>query len=140
MFLKRALFGVIGISLFLTLLLVRAQDAEKETRRMMIDTRSASSFEAGAILGSISIHLRGFSDKVRLAEIFAKQLDAFLHDDIWNSDQAKTLTPFCNGPWCEQSSAAIKKLLRVGYPAHLLKYYRGGMQGWKSLGLTVVVI
>ena len=25
-----------------------------------------------------------------------------------------------------------------GYPAHKLKWYRDGMQGWKSLGLTTV--
>jgi hypothetical protein len=29
-------------------------------------------------------------------------------------------------------------LLALGYPAHKLKWYRGGMQSWKSLGLTTV--
>jgi hypothetical protein len=29
-------------------------------------------------------------------------------------------------------------LLALGYPAHKIKWYRGGMQSWKSLGLTTV--
>jgi hypothetical protein len=29
-------------------------------------------------------------------------------------------------------------LLNFGYPAHKLKWYRGGMQDWEILGLTVV--
>jgi rhodanese-related sulfurtransferase len=32
----------------------------------------------------------------------------------------------------------IKALLEVGYPAEKIKYYRGGMQAWTSLGLSVV--
>jgi rhodanese-related sulfurtransferase len=45
---------------------------------------------------------------------------------------------YCNGPWCGQSPTAIKRLLRAGYPASRIKYYRGGMQSWESFGLTVV--
>jgi hypothetical protein len=29
-------------------------------------------------------------------------------------------------------------LLAMGYPAHKLKWYRGGIQEWKQLGLTTV--
>jgi hypothetical protein len=29
-------------------------------------------------------------------------------------------------------------MLREGYPASKINYYRGGMQGWESVGLTVV--
>lgn len=57
----------------------------------------------------------------------------------WDFAGAKTLALWCNGPWCDQSSRAIKALLRLGYPAAKLKYYRGGMQAWKLLGLTTVV-
>ncbi|HBW06905.1 MAG TPA: sulfurtransferase, partial [Gammaproteobacteria bacterium] len=28
--------------------------------------------------------------------------------------------------------------LKYGYPAAKIKYYRGGMNAWKSLGLTTV--
>ncbi|HAY41475.1 MAG TPA: sulfurtransferase, partial [Gammaproteobacteria bacterium] len=29
-------------------------------------------------------------------------------------------------------------LLQIGYPASKLKYYRGGMNSWQSLGLSTV--
>jgi hypothetical protein len=33
---------------------------------------------------------------------------------------------------------AIKAMLREGYPTEKILYYRGGMQAWHILGLTVV--
>lgn len=57
---------------------------------------------------------------------------------LWNFEHAKTLVFYCNGPWCGQSPTNIRQLLALGYPAHRLKWYRGGMQAWKSLGLTTV--
>jgi rhodanese-related sulfurtransferase len=57
----------------------------------------------------------------------------------WNYQKAKSLALWCNGPWCDQSSRAIQALLSLGYPAAKLKYYRGGMQMWKLMGLTTVV-
>ena len=37
------------------------------------------------------------------------------------------------------SNRAIANLLSVGYPGEKIYYYRGGMQGWLTLGLTVHV-
>jgi rhodanese-related sulfurtransferase len=51
---------------------------------------------------------------------------------------ARTLAIFCNGPWCGQTPNYIRTLLALGYPAEKLKWYRGGMQDWCGLGLTVV--
>ncbi len=41
--------------------------------------------------------------------------------------------------WCGQSPRAVKGLLALGFPPEKILYYRGGMQAWQSLGLTVVV-
>ena len=57
----------------------------------------------------------------------------------WNFGKAKELLLWCNGPWCDQSPRAIRNLLALGYPAEKLRYYRGGMQDWMVLGLTVTV-
>lgn len=59
-------------------------------------------------------------------------------EEEYDFSKAKTLAMFCNGYWCGQTPAMIRKLLEVGYPAEKLKYYRGGMQAWTSLGFTVV--
>ncbi|MDH3355786.1 MAG: rhodanese-like domain-containing protein, partial [Chromatiales bacterium] len=37
-----------------------------------------------------------------------------------------------------QSPLAIKALLKLGYPAEKLKWYRNGMQDWEILGLSTV--
>ncbi len=73
-----------------------------------------------------------------LAEILQTQFGAQLVDGQWDFRNAKTLVMFCNGIWCPQSSANIKTLLGLGYPAYKLKWYRGGMQDWVSVGLTTV--
>ena len=56
----------------------------------------------------------------------------------WDCTKAEKVLLFCNGPWCGQSPMAIKAMLREGYPADKILYYRGGMQAWHTLGLTVV--
>jgi len=61
-----------------------------------------------------------------------------LADGSYNFDNAKTLAMFCNGYWCGQTPTMVRAMLEVGYPAEKIKYYRGGMQAWTSLGMTVV--
>jgi rhodanese-related sulfurtransferase len=58
--------------------------------------------------------------------------------DVIDYRGAKTLVMFCNGMWCGQSPNNIKNLLKFGYPAEKIKWYRGGMQDWEILGLTTV--
>lgn len=57
---------------------------------------------------------------------------------VFDYSAAKTLVLFCNGMWCGQSPASIYALRKFGYPADKIKYYRGGMQDWKILGLSTV--
>jgi rhodanese-related sulfurtransferase len=39
--------------------------------------------------------------------------------------------------WCGQSPTAIRAMIAAGYPAEKIQYYRGGMQDWRILGLSV---
>ncbi len=57
---------------------------------------------------------------------------------VFDYSNAKTLVLFCNGMWCGQSPASIMTLLKFGYPAEKIKWYRDGMQSWETLGLTTV--
>lgn len=56
----------------------------------------------------------------------------------YNFSKAKELVLFCNGPWCPQSTFAIKNLIKIGFPQDKLLWYRGGMYSWKMLNLTTV--
>lgn len=78
------------------------------------------------------------TDPDRIAEILVFRFGAARVGPLWNYENAKTLVFYCNGPWCGQSPTNIKQLLSMGYPAHKIKWYRGGMQEWKMLGLTTV--
>jgi rhodanese-related sulfurtransferase len=57
---------------------------------------------------------------------------------VFDYSNAKTLVLFCNGMWCGQSPASIKSLLKYGYPAEKIKWYRDGMQAWEILGFNTV--
>ena len=65
-------------------------------------------------------------------EIEIKDTGLFYFDD------AKTLVMYCNGMWCGQSPNNIKSLLKYGYPADKIKWFRGGMQTWEILGFNTV--
>ena len=56
----------------------------------------------------------------------------------WVCSNALSVFAFCNGPACGQSPLAIKAMVREGFPAEKIHYYRGGMQDWTVLGLTTV--
>ena len=77
--------------------------------------------------------------KSKIAKIFTLLGMNIVKDGKWNFEKAKELTIFDNGIWCDQSRRLINGLLKYGYPADKIFYYRDGFQGWKILGLTTVV-
>ena len=128
---------------------------------VIVDARTPSWHKKGTIPGSVNIPFTQFekdANSVEIAEIFESLgaverdevnpiiraiesvglLDGDLKTDTWDFSNAKDVLLWCNGPWCGQSPRAIRGLLKAGYPAEKLYYYRGGMQMWQSLGLTTV--
>ena len=116
---------------------------------MVVDSRTPEWVRRGTIPGSVNVPWNQINVDVQgsfeiaaeaetLADILQKQFGAQLVDGKWDFRNAKTLVLFCNGIWCPQSGANIQTLLNLGYPAYKLKWYRGGMQDWVSVGLTTV--
>lgn len=103
-----------------------------KTGGKLIDGRTVEWHVDGTIPGAINMPYTQMAD--RLDEIGCVKNA----DGKWNCENAETVLLFCNGPWCGQSPMAIKAMLREGYPAEKILYYRGGMQAWHTLGLTVV--
>ncbi len=118
------------------------QISDGEASMLVIDSRTPAWVEKGIIPGTVNIPWDtldiGKSDPAAVQDILENQLGAKQRDGFWNFDKAKTLVLFCNGSWCGQSPTTIKGLLKIGYPAHKILWYRGGMQDWESLGLTTV--
>lgn len=80
------------------------------------------------------------TDSAKVADTLEFVFGAARVGNLWNFENAKIAVFYCNGIWCGQSPTNIKQLLALGYPAHKLKWYRGGMQSWKSLGLTTASV
>ena len=97
---------------------------------LIIDARTIEWHVKGTIPGSKSMPYTQIIS--RLGELGCKK------GAKWDCSNAKTVLLFCNGLWCGQSPTAIRAMLREGYPASKMLYFRNGMQGWQSLGLTVV--
>lgn len=118
------------------------QIGDGDASTLVIDSRTKAWVEKGVIPGSVNIPWDtldiGKSDPVAVQDILENQLGARQHDGFLDFDQAKTLVLFCNGSWCGQPPTTIKGLLKIGYPAHKILWYRGGMQDWESLGLTTL--
>ncbi len=105
---------------------------------VLVDARIPAWFRKGSIPGAVNIPFTLFApdnpyrDRILLV-LGAKKLE----DGTWDFGGARELMLFCNGPWCAQSPRAIRNLITAGYPPEKLHYYRGGMQAWQILGLTV---
>ena len=128
---------------------------------ILIDARTPSWFQKGTIPGSVNIPFTDFNPensteklaaalnklnvkkKDKSGSSFVDSIlgwisgDAKAAESIWDFSEAQEILLYCNGMWCGQSPTAIKNLLALGYPAEKIYYYRGGMQSWQSLGLTV---
>lgn len=99
---------------------------------VLVDGRIRPEFEAGTIPGAVSVPYNEAAD--RLGE-FGCEIDF----EGWIcSEDAPAVVLFCNGPWCGQSPTAARNMIEAGFPAEKIFYYRGGMQNWNMLGLTVV--
>ncbi len=115
--------------------------SEGDESILVIDSRTADWVAKGTIPGAINIPWKSLNpeqgaDSISIGEILEGQLNATNLEGLWDYSQAKTLIMFCNGMWCGQTPNNIKNLLKFGYPAHKLKWYRGGMQNWENLGLS----
>lgn len=104
---------------------------------LLIDARMPRFFYTETIPGSVNIPFTLFSSSKAskvLDLLGAKQKNGKL-----DFSETIDLCLFCNGPWCDQSPRAIQALIKAGYPRDKLKYYRGGMQLWKTFSLTTVL-
>ena len=128
---------------------------------IIVDARTPAWWKRGTIPGSVNIPFTVFGldtndpqliDMMRVLGAkrrgdvsgFTRTIEGFglmggdQKTDEWDFTSAKKVILWCNGMWCGQSPRAIKGLLELGYPPEKIMYYRGGMQGWQSLGLTVI--
>ncbi|WP_420550390.1 rhodanese-like domain-containing protein [Litorivicinus lipolyticus] len=119
------------------------EQASVDSSILVVDTRTENWHEDLHIPCTTNVSFKNFADikddaLFYLTEVFGVEEN---DDGSLNFDNAKTIVGYCNGYWCGQTPAMFKRakysMVALGYPVEKLKYYRGGMQAWTSLGLTV---
>lgn len=105
-------------------------EALSDPEVIVVDSRTPDWFHQGTIPGAVNIPYTEAVD--RLGELGCE-----IDFEGWLCEEARNVALFCNGLWCGQSPTAIRRMIEAGYPADRISYYRGGMQAWRVLGLTV---
>ena len=108
---------------------------------IVIDSRTPNWVAKGTIPSAINVPWPSLNPAkgatpIDIAEIMQSVFNVTESEGLFDFSDAKTAVMFCNGMWCGQSPNNIKNLLKFGYPAHKIKWYRGGMQDWEILGLS----
>lgn len=117
---------------------LRSKAAVHPERYILVDSRSAQWYEQRTIPGAVNVLVNLTPPETPALDAALRKLGVKLIGGTYDFSQAKTALLFCNAAWCAQSRLTIETLLAMGYPAEKLKWYRGGIQSWLSLGLTTV--
>lgn len=104
---------------------------------LLIDARVPDWYAKGTIPGAVNVPFSTLGPESGYQSQILQALGASESGGGLDFSNALELTIFCNGPWCGQSHHAIAALTEAGYPPEKIKYYRGGVQNWLLLGLTI---
>ena len=114
------------------------EDMQDDKELLFVDSRKPQWYESVSIPSAINIPFTYFTDpkNIKLKQEALIRFGVKSIEGGYEFTHAKTILFFCNGVWCRQSPQMIEALLALGYPPQKMKWYRGGMQSWLSLGMT----
>jgi rhodanese-related sulfurtransferase len=117
------------------------QMSDGDSSIVLVDSRTPNWVAKGTIPSAINqpwttLNPAKGATPIEIAEIMQEVFNVSESEGLFDFSNCKTAVMFCNGMWCGQSPNNIKNLLKFGYPAHKIKWYRGGMQDWEILGLS----
>lgn len=104
---------------------------------LLVDARMPEARALGYIPGSVSLPHETLAPENQFRDEILKALGARAFEDVFNFADAQNLVVYDNGPTQNDAGVLISHLLEVGYPPEKIRYYRGGMQVWSVVGLTV---
>lgn len=115
----------------------KARDNEN---MLLVDSRTVDWYLNQTIPSAINVPFI-YLNKAQYPDDFLDAIDTLgvkVTKDGFDFTNAKELLLFCNGVWCGQSPLSMKNLIAIGYPKNKLKWYRGGIQSWLSLGFPTI--
>lgn len=92
-----------------------------EAGGILVDTRQPHHVEEGVLPGQVRT--------VRHQDVVEGLADLAAGDEV--------LVLYCNGPQCRATPQAVDRLLQAGWNPSRLRYYRGGIHDWVTLGLPL---
>jgi len=111
--------------------------AKEDSNMLLIDTRTREWYNEGTLPTAINLPFTMLQEKSKHLKKILNLLGAKENDGKWTFNFVPSLILFSNGVWDEEATVAIKSLLKLGYPEDKIIYYRGGLQSWNILGLTL---
>lgn len=115
---------------------------KEKKARLLIDVRENKAYKRNTIPGSINLPSSMLSDKSPYQEEVLKLLGAKKStkkksNSKWYFKNTQALLIFGQSATTKEASTVVKKLIELGYPSSKIFYYRGGLESWKALGLTL---
>lgn len=104
---------------------------------LLIDARLPEGFASGSLPGAISVPAATLVPSNPYREDLLLALGARGALGQMDFSGVFDLLIFDDGAWSPVAREAVERLLNAGYPAEKISYYRGGLQMWRILGLTV---
>ena len=114
------------------------KDKVNKKKGLIIDVRDRTKYANESLPSAVDIPVKIGKNEGALKKIFNSLGMQETEGGKWNDDRAMELVVYCDGPWSNESTSMINILLKHGYPANKIFYYRGGFQMWKILGFTTV--
>jgi len=105
--------------------------------RIVIDARTMDLYKSGTIPSAINIPYSMLNKNSKYRDEILELLGAKRVKSRWYFKNVRKLLIFDNGILDNQASKMIENLVDIGYPQNKIFYYRGGLNSWKSLGLTI---
>jgi rhodanese-related sulfurtransferase len=110
---------------------------KKKQSKLLIDARKNLLYKKQTIPGATNIPHNMLQDGSKYQKKILTLLGAKPRINSWDFSKVPTLLIFGNSEEESQASDAIKQLLKLSYPSEKILYYRGGVNAWKRLGLTL---
>lgn len=104
---------------------------------LMVDARAPLDRAAGFIPGSVNLPFNTLELDNSFRDDILQALGARAFDGVFNFTDARSLLVYDNGPSSDEAGRLVANLLQAGYPADMIRYYRGGMQVWSVLGFSI---
>lgn len=105
---------------------------------LLLDARLPADFADGSIPSAVNVPFMTLAADNRFRTDILRALGAVQDaNGALDFSNAMALTLFSGGVWSKDARTGIEHLINAGYPADKIFFYRGGMQAWVHVGLTV---